>query len=113
MDTNRAACVAMLVSFPYVVDGGVGDWPGYGRRGNKLMNEILVETKTVETGTVKSSNGQIGFFYGNQYKSKLIIGDLMVVMSRNTMPSRWRRFWYRILLGWEWEKVTAVGAGDG
>lgn len=30
--------------------------------------------------------------------------ELMVIQSRLPMPNKWKRFWYKFLLGWEWKK---------
>ena len=39
-------------------------------------------------------------------RSRLIIapGELSFQFSR-PFPSAWHRFWYRVLLGWEWERI--------
>jgi hypothetical protein len=30
-------------------------------------------------------------------------GSMIVIQSSQPVPSAWVRFWYRVLLGWEWE----------
>ena len=39
------------------------------------------------------------------YKSRLIISDVFLVMSERSCPNAWRRLWYWILLGWRWKKI--------
>ena len=37
--------------------------------------------------------------------SILTINENFQVHFTDPMPGRWHRFWYRVLLGWKWEKV--------
>jgi len=37
--------------------------------------------------------------------SKLIINGVMEISSEMKPPSKWGRFWYKILLGWVWEDL--------
>ena len=32
-------------------------------------------------------------------------GDAFAISFTEPQPNRWRRFWYHLLLGWEWENV--------
>lgn len=38
-------------------------------------------------------------------QSRLIINENFIVEFVKPMPSRWHRFWYRLLLGWRWEET--------
>ncbi len=47
-------------------------------------------------------------FIVNYYKSKsrvLINGGDIIIETPRTVPNWWCRFWYRTLLGWEWEAI--------
>ena len=39
------------------------------------------------------------------YRSQLNINDGVIFQFVRPIPSRWHRFWYRVLLGWEWEEL--------
>lgn len=41
----------------------------------------------------------------NKYKTVLLIAPGLRFMSTNPLPNAWRRFWLRLLLGWEWRAV--------
>ena len=38
------------------------------------------------------------------YKTALIIKPGHMILFTKPMPNRWHRFWYRVLLGWKWER---------
>lgn len=38
------------------------------------------------------------------YRSVMIMGRFRVP-TETPMPNRWKRFWYRVLLGWKWEEL--------
>jgi len=35
--------------------------------------------------------------------TRIVIGEGIEFAFDTPMPSRWRRFWYRVLLGWTWK----------
>ncbi len=40
------------------------------------------------------------------YRSSLTINSTLTYKFIRRVPSRWNRFWYRVLLGWTWEDLT-------
>ncbi len=39
-------------------------------------------------------------------RSVLVVGDNLIrIESPRPLPNLWRRFWYRLLLGWRWEEM--------
>jgi hypothetical protein len=51
------------------------------------------------------------FKIGNlpEYKSKLIINENYHIHFITKMPNRWNRFWYKVLLGWQWRNQQTQG----
>jgi len=44
---------------------------------------------------------------GTDYKSELNIGNgIIIAKSTHPFPNLWIRFWYKLLLGWVWKKLT-------
>lgn len=40
-------------------------------------------------------------------KSRLIIDDgVLIIKSVRPAPNWWHRLWYKILLGWKWERIN-------
>ena len=39
--------------------------------------------------------------------TRLLIHEGLGFAFDTPMPNRWRRFWYRVLLGWTWESTAA------
>lgn len=51
-------------------------------------------------------NSAVLVFHGSAPRSRLSINQaMMTIESNREMPNRWHRFWYKVLLDWEWEKV--------
>jgi hypothetical protein len=41
----------------------------------------------------------------NKTLSELVINTKLTIGFGYPMPNRWYRFWYKVLLGWDWRKV--------
>ena len=65
--------------------------------------EMIEESAKYEPGTLAMCPKVYSF---QKERSRLVVAknELSFQFSR-PFPSAWHRFWYRVLLGWEWERI--------
>jgi hypothetical protein len=77
-----------------------------------MAGPLVINPTTISPTLTRNKDGTIttpshAVFSINQQGAQATLyieEELMVIQSRLPMPNKWKRFWYKFLLGWEWKK---------